>query len=185
MHQLQAAGKIRYWGLSLNTFYPEPEADYLMSQKEGQGFQLVFNIINQKAIGLIQSIHEKGYGVIARMPLQFDYSLVNLTAKTLFAKDDHRSFRLNEKIMAPAIEILEEKIWPLCAQYGISKTALALSYILSYSGVSTVIPGIRTEEHVKQNTTSIVTLQAADRALIEQAYSEGLSSIVDRMEKQG
>ncbi len=185
MHQLQDAGKIRYWGLSLNTFYPEPEADFLVAKKEGQGFQLVFNIINQKAKNLIQSVHEEGYGVIARMPLQFGLLTGKFNSNTLFAADDHRSFRLNEKIMAPAIAILEEKIWPLCNQYGISKAALALSYILSYPGVSTVIPGIRTVEHVQQNTNGIVRLQAEDLINIEKAYSDGLVEIVDLMEKQG
>ena len=33
MELLKKQGKVRHWGLSLNTFYPEPEANYLMSNK--------------------------------------------------------------------------------------------------------------------------------------------------------
>ncbi|HWJ25779.1 MAG TPA: aldo/keto reductase, partial [Flavisolibacter sp.] len=51
---LKQQGKIRYWGLSLNTFYPDAEAGYLMDRNTGDGFQLVFNLINQKAIGILK-----------------------------------------------------------------------------------------------------------------------------------
>jgi aryl-alcohol dehydrogenase-like predicted oxidoreductase len=54
MQLLQQQGKIRYWGLSLNTFYPEPEANFLLQNNWGNGFQLVFNIINQRAKGIMQ-----------------------------------------------------------------------------------------------------------------------------------
>src|SRR4029079_11162476 len=56
MQELQKQGKIRYWGLSLNTFDPFPEADFLMQYAlanarpddlVGRGFQLVLNILNQ------------------------------------------------------------------------------------------------------------------------------------------
>src|SRR4029079_1851598 len=54
MDLLKKQGKIRYWGLSLNTFYPEPEANYLMQENSGEGFQLVFNLINQKALPVME-----------------------------------------------------------------------------------------------------------------------------------
>lgn len=71
MQDLQQQGKIRYWGISLNTFDAEPEAAFLLKNKLGNGFQLVLNIINQKSLPLIKKAHENGYGIIVRMPLQF------------------------------------------------------------------------------------------------------------------
>ena len=71
MEELQKQGKIRYWGLSLNTFDPFPEADLLMKHNFGNGFQLVLNILNQKALPILEKANKDGYGVIARMPLQF------------------------------------------------------------------------------------------------------------------
>ncbi len=185
MELLKQQGKIRYWGLSLNTFYPEPEADYLMSNNSGDGFQLVYNIINQRVLHLIKRTMEKGYGVIARMPLQFGLLTGKFSAETNFTSDDHRSFRFNKEILNSALKILEEKIWPLCTKYNISKTALALSYILSNDGVSTVIPGIRTAQHSMDNTTGIIKLAAEDVALIEGAYKTGFTAVVNMMEKQG
>src|SRR5436190_4439245 len=41
MQQLQQQGKIRYWGISLNTFDPLPEAEFFIGNKIGNGFQLV------------------------------------------------------------------------------------------------------------------------------------------------
>src|SRR5215831_17219865 len=54
MQHLQQKGKIRYWGLSLNTFDPATEGDYLIKNKLGNGLQLVLNILNQKALTLIK-----------------------------------------------------------------------------------------------------------------------------------
>jgi aryl-alcohol dehydrogenase-like predicted oxidoreductase len=71
MEFLQKQGKITYWGLSLNTFYPEPEANFMMQHKIGEGFQLVYNIINQRANTLLTTMQQNNYGIIARMPLQF------------------------------------------------------------------------------------------------------------------
>lgn len=185
MELLKQQGKIRYWGLSLNTFYPEPEANFMMHSKIGDGFQLVFNIINQRALNLLKNASENNYGVIARMPLQFGLLTGKFTLDANFANDDHRSFRFNKEILAGSLKILQEKIWPLCHQYNISKTSLALSYILSYNSVSTVIPGIRTAQHAIDNTTGIVKLSAADRTMVENVFTNHFVEIVNLMEKQG
>ncbi len=185
MEELKKQGKIRHWGLSLNTFYPRPEANYLMDNKMGEGFQLVYNIINQRGLSLIKNAAESGYGVIARMPLQFGLLTGKFSAAVNFSADDHRSFRFNKDILTNALQILEEKIWPLCHKYSISKTSLALSYILSYNGVSTVIPGIRTAQHAIDNTTGIKKLVPEDVAIIENIFTTDFAAVVNLMEKQG
>lgn len=185
MELLQRQGKIRYWGLSLNTFYPEPEADLLMQQQWGSGFQLVFNIINQRAKQIMQQANAQGYGIIARMPLQFGLLTGKFTVEAGFAADDHRSFRFNKDILQDSLKALENIVWPLCEKYNISKTSMALSYILSYDAVSTVIPGIRTPQHAIDNTTGIQRLAKEDIHLIEHAFTTHFAAVVDLMEKQG
>ena len=185
MELLKQQGKIRYWGLSLNTFYPAPEADLLMSRKAGDGFQMVFNIINQKALPVLNKAAENGYGVIARMPLQFGLLTGKFSATTSFSTDDHRSFRLTTEILKASIKTLEEQVWPLCNKYNISKTALAHSFILSYDAVSTVIPGLRTPQQIKDNVTGIVQLNAEDIEHLEKTFSNYFTDILDLMEKQG
>lgn len=185
MDLLQQQGKIRYWGLSLNTFYPAPEAIFMMNNNLGNGFQLVFNIINQRAKDIMQQAKEHNYGVIARMPLQFGLLTGKFTNDAMFTPDDHRSFRFNKKILTDSLVALENMVWPVSEKYGISKTSLALSYILNYNEVSTVIPGIRTAQHAIDNTTDIIQLSKEDVKIIEEAYATHFSAIVQQMEQQG
>jgi aryl-alcohol dehydrogenase-like predicted oxidoreductase len=185
MQLLQQQGKIRYWGLSLNTFQPGPEANFLMKKKWGNGFQLVFNLINQRALSIMNEAAAAGYGIIARMPLQFGLLTGKFTRQTIFGTDDHRSFRLTPSILQHTLAVLEEKVWPIASKTKMSKTALALSFILSYPSVSTVIPGIRTEEHVDQNTGGLQALDPADLQLLQSLSSSDWVPVLEEMEKQG
>ena len=184
MKQLQQEGKIRYWGISLNTFAPKPEADFIFKHKCGHGFQLVFNIINQKAMPIIQKAYEQGLGVIARMPLQFGLLTGKFTPDTRFEKDDHRSFRLTPDILEASLHALE-KVWPLGEKYNLSKLALSLSFILSFPEISTVIPGIRTPQQAEENTQNIVILDDKERDLMVELYKTDFRKLVELMHKQG
>ncbi len=185
MQQLQKEGKIRYWGISLITFNPFPEADFFFKHHLGTGFQLVFNLINQKALPIMEQAANNGYGIIARMPLQFGLLSGKIQANSVFGKDDHRSYRLVPAILEAVLKILRSKVWPLLEKYQTTEAGLALSYILSYPQVSTVIPGIRTSEHVAWNTQHIVRLEDADKLYLQSLYESEWTSIMDMMEKQG
>lgn len=185
MQQLQKEGKIRYWGISLITFHPFPEADFFLANKIGQGFQLVFNLINQRALPIITQAAAKGYGVIARMPLQFGLLSGKIKPDTVFTADDHRSYRVVPPITEATLQILKEQVWPLCEKYHTTASGLALSYILSYPEISTVIPGIRTPEHVGLNTDHLVTLEAADQQHLQNLYETHWLPVIEMMEKQG
>jgi len=184
MEKLQAQGKIRYWGLSLNTFDPAPEAEYLINNNLGNGFQLVLNILNQKALPGLQKAKEAGYGVIARMPLQFGLLTGKFDASSTFPSNDHRNKRLTKDIITSSSQLLQP-LWKLCEKYDVAKTQLALSYVLSYPGISTVIPGIRTKEHVINNTTGLVRLSDDDRQWIELFGKTDLQPLLDMIQKQG
>lgn len=181
MEQLKKEGKIRYWGLSLNTFSPEPESEFLIGNKLADGFQLVLNIMNQKALGVVRKSAEAGYGVIARMPLQFGLLTGKFTRDTTFEKNDHRNFRLTPDILSRSLDVLEEDVWPLAEKYNIAKTSLSMSYILSYPQVSAVIPGIKTPAQAEANTTDIIRLEETDMKKLESVYNNKFSSIVSDM----
>lgn len=184
MELLKQQGKIRYWGLSLNTFHPQAEADFLIENKLGDGLQLVFNLINQRALATIEKAGAAGFGIIARMPLQFGLLTGKFSSTSTFAKDDHRSFRLTPEIIQKTVNLLKEKVWPVGAKEALNPTQLALSYILSYPAISTIIPGIRTEEHVQQNTSGLNQLSEENKALL-QSLSNELETIVQLMEQRG
>lgn len=184
MRLLQQQGKIRCWGISLNTFDPFAEADFFLQHTIGNGFQLVLNILNQKALPLIKKASAAGYGIIARMPLQFGLLTGKFDQRVSFPDNDHRKNRLTAQIVETANTALEP-VWQLCRKYNVNKTQLALSYILSYDEVSTVIPGIRTAEHAELNTSGHIQLEIADRELIEQLGTTAFVPVMEQIQKQG
>ena len=180
MEQLKRTGKIRYWGISLNTFNPYPEAELLINKNLADGFQLVLNIINQRSLKLIKSAEVKGYGVIARIPLQFGLLTGKFNKNTKFEKNDHRYFRLPPEFLAELIDTLVS-VWTLTDKYGISKTSLALSFILNHSGVSTVIPGIKTPEQAELNTQQLIKIDPQDMNLLHILFEEKFDKLVGKM----
>lgn len=184
MELLQRQGKIRYWGISLNTFDPFPEAEFFINQKAGNGFQLVLNMLNQKALPIIKRASANGYGIIARMPLQFGLLTGKFDKEVSFPDNDHRKSRLTKQVVDTANTALDP-VWQLCKKYGVNKTQLALSYILSYDEVSTIIPGIRTAAHAESNTTGLVRLDPSDRDMIEQLGNTNFGSVMEIIQRQG
>jgi len=184
LEQLRERGKIRYWGTSLNTFKPEPEAEYLMEKNLGWSFQLVLNIINQRSIPLLRKAAEQGYGTIVRMPLQFGLLSGKFTRDTRFPDTDHRSFRLTAEIISQSRDALES-VSLLAEKYGISKSSLSLSFCASFPEVSTIIPGMKTLEQVEMNTAGIERLSQKDLRMLAELYTDKFAAIVELMEKQG
>lgn len=184
MQILQQQGKIRYWGLSLNTFDPGPEADWLMERDLGSGFQLVLNILNQKALPLVQKAGEKGYGIIARMPLQFGLLTGKFDSGVSFGENDHRKKRITPALIAKTRDTMSP-VWDLCTKYNCTKTELALGYVLSYDEVSVVIPGIRTPEQVLLNTRVDLKLEGADRSMIEKMGQDEFAGVMEMIRMLG
>ena len=180
MEELKEKGKIRYWGISLNTFNPYPEAEFLIEKNIADGFQLVLNIINQRSLKLIEKSKEKNYGVIARIPLQFGLLTGKFGKSKRFDKNDHRYFRLPPEFLEELIDALNE-VWPIQEKYKISRTSFALSFILSVDGVSTVIPGIKTPEQAALNTTDIIRIEEKDLNHLKQLFNKKLDKLVGKM----
>jgi len=184
MQQLQQEGKIRYWGISLNTFDPLPEAEFFIRNKIGSGFQLVLNLLNQKALPLLRSSAENGYGVIVRMALQFGLLTGKFDKVASFSSNDHRKNRLTKEVIDTSNNALAS-VWALCEKYNCNKTQLSLSYLLSYPEVSTIIAGIRTAEQVHSNTTGLFKLEKTDMEMIEGLGETYFVSVMKLIQQQG
>jgi aryl-alcohol dehydrogenase-like predicted oxidoreductase len=184
MQQLQKQGKIRFWGISLNTFDPLPEAEFFIEHKIGNGFQLVLNLLNQKTLPLLKRSAENGYGIIVRMALQFGLLTGKFDDKINFSDNDHRKNRLTKEVIDTSNNALKP-VWELCKKYKCNKTQLALSYILSYPEVSTIIAGIRTAGQVQLNTSGLFKLDDADKVLIEQSGQTDFKTVMELIQKQG
>ena len=181
MQQLKQEGKIRYWGLSLSTFEPGPEAEYLLSRQLANGFQLVLNIINRISIPLMKDASTAGYGIIARMPLQFGLLSGKFGSQTNFPDNDHRKRRLPKAIIEEFTS-RQSTLMLLSRKYDITLAQLALSWLLSYTEVSTVIPGIRTAEQALLNTGGVKVLSRDD---INQIENINFSPLIGMIRERG
>ncbi len=162
MEILKQQGKIRFWGISLNTFKPEPEMKFLVKRNLGETIQVVFNVINQIALkDVIPLAAEKNYGIIARMPLQFGLLTGKFNENTTFSSDDHRSFRLNQYLLKKSIETLKH-YFDIAKRYKVDPALFAMSFVLNHKEISTVIPGIRTEEQAILNTREKIKIKYED-----------------------
>ncbi|GMU95826.1 aldo/keto reductase [Ignavibacterium sp.] len=180
MEELKSKGKIRYWGISLNTFNPYPEAEFLLGRNLADGFQVAFNIINQRSLKLIETASQKGYGIIARIPLQFGLLTGKFTKETRFNKDDHRSFRLKPEFLSELLDALED-VWKISEKYNVDKVTFALSFIMNHKGVSTVIPGIRTPEQAVKNTQPLINISEEDLETLHQLFTQKFDELVSKM----
>lgn len=184
MLQLLREGKIRYWGISLNTFTPLPEAEFFIQNKLGNGFQLVLNLLNQRALPLLNPAADNGYGVIVRMALQFGLLTGKFDKTVNFSETDHRKNRLTNEVIDAAQNALQP-VWALCEKYRCTKTQLALSFVLSYSQVSTVIAGIRTAEQVQLNTSGLFRMDEEDIKMIERLGASDFLPVMDLIQQKG
>lgn len=180
MEELISKGKIRYWGISLNTFNPYPEAEFLMNKNLAAGFQIAFNIINQRALKLIEKASANGYGIIARIPLQFGLLTGKFTKETKFESNDHRSFRLKPELLSELIDALYD-VWKISEKYNVDKTTFALSFIMNHTGVSTVIPGIKTPEQAMKNTKPLIKISEDDLNLLHELFNKNFDELVNKM----
>jgi aryl-alcohol dehydrogenase-like predicted oxidoreductase len=184
MQELKKQGKVRHWGISVSTYNPFPEADYFIEKNAGEGLQLVFNLINQIAIPVIDKAADAGMGVIARMPLQFGLLTGKFESSASFQKDDHRSFRLSAEIISGSNALIRKYWKPLAEEREQTLTEFALSFILSKQGVSTVIPGLRTPEQVKLNTKNIQVLDEKTMQRLTEKNKE-IDELIELMKEKG
>jgi len=146
--------------------------------------QLGLKLINQKTLPLLKRSEENGYGIIVRMALQFGLLTGKFDKAAEFSANDHRKNRLTREVIDTSNSALET-VWQLCKKYNCSKTELALSYILSYSAVSTIIAGIRTAEQVQQNTNGLFKLDNADMNMIEELGKTDFVTVMNLIQQQG
>ena len=140
-------GKLKAWGVSINT--PE-ECDYAVESKKAALFQMEYNVLNQSAADSFARAKDKGAGVICRVPLKRGFLSGKIDETVEFGEDDMR----RRILTADNIRKFQGKLNRLrdvAGQLNISPVEAALRFCVSNSNISTIIPGIRTEEQAAQN----------------------------------
>ena len=99
---------------------------------------------------LLPLAEERGVGIVIRSPLASGFLSGTLTADHEFEPDDHRSLIPRERLAARLREA-ESFMWLVEDGIAGSLSEAALRYILSFSGVSSVIPGAMNPAELEEN----------------------------------
>ena len=163
LDDLVAAGKIRYYGVSVEKV---EEALKAIEYPNVQSVQIIFNIFRQRPAGLFfAEAKKRKVGILARVPLASGLLTGKFTADSRFEADDHRSFNrrgeafdrgetfagLDCDLGLQAVAALKE----VCPE-GMSLAQFALRWILMFDAVTCAIPGAKRPGQVEEN------LKAAD-----------------------
>jgi aryl-alcohol dehydrogenase-like predicted oxidoreductase len=159
MEMLQDAGKIRSWGVSITT--PD-EGIEIIRHGWGHALQVLYNILNQSpATDLFPLAKEKGYGIIARVPLASGLLTGKFRGDTLFPADDIRQNFLTPRRLQEALFRVDE-VKAIVGGTAHSLAEAALQFVLANDTVSTTIPGARNPRQVEMNIAAMDGTLPAD-----------------------
>jgi aryl-alcohol dehydrogenase-like predicted oxidoreductase len=158
LDKLQAEGKIRYYGVSVESV---EEGLFCLEQPNVRALQVIFNIFRQKPLAeLLPAAHAKGVGILARLPLASGLLTGKFNAGSTFEAGDHRNFNNNGEQFnvgetfaglgfTKGQELSLQLDW--IANGKDSMTRAALRWILDHEAISCAIPGFKNSAQVLDN----------------------------------
>ncbi|WP_280768718.1 aldo/keto reductase [Salipaludibacillus daqingensis] len=162
LDKLQAEGKIRYYGVSVETV---EEGLISMQNENVRALQVIFNLFRQKPVSeLFPAAIERGVGILARVPLASGLLTGKFTSDHAFQDDDHRKFNRDGQQFnvgetfgglpfEKGVELSNDVSW--IADGRGNMTQAALRWILQHHAISSVIPGFRNVRQVDDNIKAI------------------------------
>jgi aryl-alcohol dehydrogenase-like predicted oxidoreductase len=151
MEMLQSLGKIRFWGVSVSL--PQDGLE-IIRRRWGYALQVLYNVLNQApAAELFPLAKERGYGIIARVPLASGLLTGKFRADTSFAANDVRQNFLTPRRLQEALLRVDE-VKSIVGPSARTLSEAALGFVLADDAVSTVIPGARNARQVEQNAAA-------------------------------
>jgi aryl-alcohol dehydrogenase-like predicted oxidoreductase len=181
LDELKAAGKLRHYGVSVETV---AEAEKAIRYPHVESVQIIFNIFRLKpAERFLAEAEARRVGIIARVPLASGLLTGKLSASSTFADDDHRSFNREgqafDKVETfsgvpydTALAAVED-LKPL-VPHGWTLAQFALRWILMWNAVTCAIPGAKTPAQAREN------IAAADLPPIPLEAMTAVRNIYDR-----
>ncbi len=151
MDKLQELGKVRYWGVSITT--PE-EGIEIINRGWGYTLQVLYNVLNQApARELFPLAKQKGYGIIARVPLASGLLTGKFRTDSVFASDDVRQNFLTPRRLEEVTTRVDE-VKSIIGGAARNITEGSLRFVLADPAVSTTIPGARNARQVESNVAA-------------------------------
>lgn len=120
-----------------------------MNRKNVSAVQTVYNILEQTPGNeLIERAERKNVGILVRVPDASGILTGKVKADTKIDEKDHRSVRKGEWVKSALDKV--EQLRPIADRNGLSITELAIKFILSKRGVSSVLPTVISVEEISQ-----------------------------------
>jgi aryl-alcohol dehydrogenase-like predicted oxidoreductase len=187
LDDLVTAGKIRYYGVSVETV---AQARRAVQYPNLQSVQIIFNMFRLKpADEFFALAREKQVGILARVPLASGLLTGKLKAQTTFGADDHRSFNREGQAFdkgetfsgVPYTEGLAavERLRAILPD-GMSLAQFALRWILMFPAVTCAIPGARRPEQEEQNVAAADAPPLTDEVMraVREVYDQSIRAAV-------
>lgn len=162
LDKLQQEGKIRFYGVSVETV----EEGLTAIQYPGvKALQVIFNLFRQKpAESLFPEAKARGVGILARLPLASGLLTGKFTGHETFEPDDHRnfnrdgeSFNVGETFagltFALGVELANQLRW--IGEGRGNMTRASMRWILEDPAVTCVIPGFKSVKQVEDNLQTL------------------------------
>jgi aryl-alcohol dehydrogenase-like predicted oxidoreductase len=156
LDKLQQEGKIRYYGVSVETV---EEGLVAMQNPNVRALQVIFNLFRQKPLyELFPTAKEKGVGILARVPLASGLLTGKFTKDAHFEQSDHRNFNRDGQEFNvgetfgglefnKGVELSNQLKW--IADGRGNMTRAALRWILESDAIACVIPGFKNVRQVE------------------------------------
>ena len=146
---LKRSGKVRAVGISVTEHEPDTVLDALRTDLI-DAVQVIYNVFDQAPEAkLFPLCLERNVGVLARVPLDEGGLSGRLAENTTFPPGDFRAFYFRgdrKKQVVEHVNALRQDL----GDADLAETALR--FCLAHPAVSSVIPGMRTRQHVEANS---------------------------------
>jgi aryl-alcohol dehydrogenase-like predicted oxidoreductase len=181
LDDLVAAGKLRYYGVSVKS--PE-EGLRAMDYANVQSVQIIFNMFRHRPAELFfAEAKRRRVGILARVPLASGLLTGKMKPNTRFEESDHRQFNRHGEVFdvgetfsgvdyETGLRAVEE-LKAVCPP-GWTLTQFALRWIVMFDAVTCAIPGAKRPEQAAENCA------AADLPPLSEAAMEDIRKIYDR-----
>jgi len=147
--QLREQGKIRFFGVSVNDWDAYGGVNLVKSDRV-DSIQVIYSIFEQRpAEQLLPAAIEHNVGIIVRVPFEEGLLTGKIGPGYQFAEGDWRARWLADGRLEEAWEHVEALRWVENDRRTMAQAAL--KFTLAHPAVSTVIPGMRSAQHVDEN----------------------------------
>ena len=150
--ELQARRHIAHFGIALNDHQADSGLELVKGGKVDT-IQVAYNIFDQSAgERLLPLCGQKRFGVIVRTPFDEGALTGEITPDTDFSRRDWRNFYFRDNRKQVVFDRVE-RLRKLLGAEANTLPELALKFCLHAQAVSTVIAGMRSRKHVKENVS--------------------------------